>query len=187
MATLNESLFHSLFGLSHQSFLLDGFFVFLGQYLPYFMVLLALGWIFSFESKRERWFVFLEIAIILILSRGIIAEVFHFFYQHPRPMDALGLAALLSEHGNSFPSGHASFMFALSGGMLMFSWRWGLVYLGLSLVNGFARVVAGVHWPLDILGGMVVGLVSAILIHLLLSKYHPHKKETEDGLASAQL
>ncbi|MFH0890612.1 MAG: phosphatase PAP2 family protein [Candidatus Liptonbacteria bacterium] len=180
MATANESLFRILFGLSHQNFLLDGLFVFLGQYLPYFMVLLALGWIYSFGSKRERWFVFFELALILILSRGIITESFQFFYKHLRPMDVLGVDALLAEGGNSFPSGHASFMFALSGGLLMYSWRWGFTYLTLSLVNGIARIVAGVHWPLDILGGIVVGLLSAALIHFLLGKHYPSEKQAEE-------
>ena len=184
MATLNESLFQSIFGISHQSFLLDGFFIFLAQYLPYFMVLLVLGWIFSFENKRERWFVFVEMALILILSRGLVTETFQFFYHHPRPMDMLGLDALLPESGNSFPSGHASFLFALSGGLFMFSWRWGLVYLALSLINGFARIVAGVHWPLDILGGLAIGILSAISIHLLLSGYYFHKKKPGNNPAA---
>jgi membrane-associated phospholipid phosphatase len=33
---------------------------------------------------------------------------------------------------------------------------------------GVARIYAGVHWPLDIVGGAVVGILSAWFIHWLL-------------------
>jgi membrane-associated phospholipid phosphatase len=33
---------------------------------------------------------------------------------------------------------------------------------------GIARIYVGVHWPLDILGGIVVGLASAWFVHWLL-------------------
>jgi len=33
---------------------------------------------------------------------------------------------------------------------------------------GIARVYAGVHWPIDIVGGAVVGLLSAWFMHWLL-------------------
>lgn len=159
--------------------MLDGFLVFLAQYLPYFIALAALGWVFSFTTARQRWFVFMEICLILILSRGLIAGSMHFFYEHPRPPAVLGIEALLDESGNSFPSGHASFLFALAGGMLMYSWRWGMIYLILALINGIARIICGVHWPLDILGGIAVGIFSAAFVHFLLGKYFPKIKVHE--------
>jgi len=185
MESLNQSLFALFFAWAHKSFFLDGFIIFIAQYLPYFMGLLALGWIFSLSHARERWFVLCETLLAVLLSRGIITQALHFFYDHPRAFRVVsGVEALLSETSNSFPSGHAAFLFALSFVIFAYNRRWGLVFFLVSLLNGAARVVAGVHWPLDILGGVFVGLLSAFIIHLLLRNYFPGRKDKE---AEAQI
>ncbi len=173
MAAWNEIIFNWFFRFAHRSFFLDSFIVFLGEYLPYFLVL-ALGvLIFREFSVRRRWFYLCELALAALLSRGILTEVIRYFYHHPRPFDALGIGALIPESGSSLPSGHAAFLFALVGILFMIRPRWGWVYFGLALGNGLARIAAGVHWPLDILSGAALGLISAGVIHLLVRGYLP--------------
>ena len=43
---------------------------------------------------------------------------------------------------------------------------------------GAARVAAGVHWPLDILGGAVIGIITAWIVHNLWEKI----KKARNGL-----
>jgi len=51
-----------------------------------------------------------------------------------------------------------------------------------AILNGLARVSAGLHWPTDILGGVVTGAVSFGLIWLLLRWYKPGRKyDDNDG------
>ncbi|MBI4094332.1 MAG: phosphatase PAP2 family protein, partial [Candidatus Liptonbacteria bacterium] len=54
---------------------------------------------------------------------------------------------------------------------------WGWWFFALALVNGAARVAAGVHWPLDIAGGAFVGIGGALLAHGLVGKYIKELKE----------
>ncbi len=169
----NRSAFEWLFNFAHRNFLLDSFGVLLAEYLPYFLVLGLLAFIFSERNARRRWFYFAEFALALILSRGILTEVIRYFYRHPRPFDALGIEALIPESGNSFPSGHAAFFFAIAGVLFLWDKRWGWIYLAFAVINGIARIFAGVHWPLDILGGAAAGILSAFAIHLLLKRYFP--------------
>ncbi len=173
ITTWNGRLFDYIFGFAHRNPLLDSFAVFLAQYLPYFLVLALLVFIFSRRPARVRWYVFVHLALAAILSRGILTEIIRFAYPHLRPFDALGFVPLLPEAGNSFPSGHAAFLFALAGALFYLDRRWGWAFLVLASVNGLARVFTGVHWPLDILGGTAVGLISAALVHLLLRRYSP--------------
>lgn len=71
--------------------------------------------------------------------------------------------------GYSFPSSHAAnhFAFAIFFAIL-FRNKW-LLFGGLlwAAIISFAQIYVGVHYPLDILGGAVLG----ILIGLLTSKY----------------
>jgi len=168
MEELNRSLFEWAFQFSHQNFFLDLLIVFVAQYLPYFLVLGVLALIAEEKTWRKRLFFLNEVLLSLLLSRGIITELIRFFYNHARPFDALGIMALIEESGHSFPSGHAAFFFALAITVFYYNRRWGMVLFLLALLNGVARVVAGVHWPLDIVGGIVVGTLSALAVHALL-------------------
>lgn len=65
---------------------------------------------------------------------------------------------------SAFPSGHATAIFALAG-VLVLLWasgwqRWLLLLCAIAV--SISRSVAGVHWPLDLLGGMLGGWLAAI-------------------------
>lgn len=165
---LNLLLFNWVFQLSHKSVLLDDLGIFFAQYLPWFMGAGALLLIISEKEWRKRLFFLSEVVLSILLSRGIITKLIRFFYVHPRPFDALGIQSLIPESGNSFPSGHAAFLFALAATLFYYNRHWGGWYFALALINGAARVFAGVHWPLDVLGGLVIGVLSSMVIHSLL-------------------
>jgi len=165
---LNQQLFNFIYGFAHRNFFLDDLGVFFAQYLPY---LLGLGFlILAFNNKdwRIKFLVFVDGAIAVILSRGIVTELIRYFYHHPRPFDALGFAPMVSESGYSFPSGHAAFFFALAMIVFFYNRRLGAWYFLFAIANGIARIFVGVHWPLDILGGAIVGILCGIISHKLI-------------------
>ena len=185
MASLNLSLFQFIHGLSHRIFLLDDLGIFFAQYIPYILVLIFLILVFYEKGWRRKWYIFSEAAIAIILSRGFLTETISFFYNHPRPFDVLGFTPLISESGWSFPSGHAVLLFTLAMVVFYRNRKWGTWFFIWALVNGIARIYVGVHWPLDILGGAVIGILSAIFIHWFLRD--SRKKlysETESGESS---
>jgi undecaprenyl-diphosphatase len=132
------------------------------------MVLGFFAIVFFQSSGRRRAAFFAFTALSVILSRGLLTEIIRFVYSHPRPFDALNFAPLIPESGNSFPSGHASFFFALAMSIWFFSKEWGITYFILAALNGLARIYSGVHWPLDIIGGVIVGMGSAAFLYGLL-------------------
>ena len=165
---MNLYLFNIIFGLSHRNFLADDLGVFLAQYLPYLLVLGAAIFVFLFEGWKKRFLVAGEILLSIILSWGIITNAIKFFYHAARPFQALNLAPLIMKQDGGFPSEHAAILFALAMTIFYFSKKLGWWYLAFALVVGLARIFAGVHWPVDILGGAVIGVVSAWLIHELV-------------------
>jgi len=64
---------------------------------------------------------------------------------------------------NSFPSGHTTTIFLLAGwlGMAVLSGGWRLAVFAAALLVGLSRIACGVHWPLDVLGGMAGGWLCA--------------------------
>ena len=64
----------------------------------------------------------------------------------------------------AFPSGHTATMFAWAG-VLALGFKNGWLGAGLLLIAatvGLSRIMVGVHWPLDVLGGALLGWMSAV-------------------------
>jgi undecaprenyl-diphosphatase len=67
----------------------------------------------------------------------------------------------------SFPSGHAATSFAAATVLSFARPRWAPAFYLLALAIGSSRVYAGVHYPLDIVGGAVLGIAVATALRLL--------------------
>lgn len=177
MQALNQSIFNAIYGVAHKSFLLDGFMVLLAHYFPYLLGAAMIGFLFLAKDSRERMLQICEGGLSVILSRGLVTTIIRYFYPHPRPFDFYHFSSLIPESGNSFPSGHMAFLFALSMTVYFINKRWGMYFGGASFFVGVARIFVGVHWPLDILGGILVGVISASIIHILVLPYYRKLKE----------
>jgi undecaprenyl-diphosphatase len=168
MLSLNQSVFQFIHQFAGRNFLFDDLGIFFAQYLPYLMVAGFLLLAYYEKGWRKKLYVFAEGAIAVIIARGIVTEVIRFFYHHERPFSFYNFPPLISEAGWSFPSGHAAWFFALAMTVWYVNRKWGIWYFALATLMGIARVYAGVHWPLDIIGGIAVGIASGFLVHWFL-------------------
>ncbi len=168
MSALNGILFQWIHQFAGRSMVVDWFGIFLAEYLPYLLMAAFLIIVFLEKGWRRRFYVFAEGMIAIMLARGIVTEIIRFFYHHERPFSFYNFAPLISESGWSFPSGHASWFFALSMIVWYANRKAGVWFFVLSALNGIARIYVGIHWPYDILGGIVVGIASGMFVHWLL-------------------
>ena len=120
--------------------------------------LLAGIWLIGNRTDREA-------AVLAGLTACVALAIAHFAslaIDHPRPF-MIGLAPNILAHAadSSFPSDHATMFFALAFafGRRPVAGLPGLaVVLGvLGVAVGFARVALGLHFPLDVLGGVAIG------------------------------
>ncbi len=170
------NLFNWIHGISGWSVFTDGLVIFFAQYLAYILTGVAVFFIFKNKSLKSKIETFLRLALTVLISRGIIAGTIAYFYPRPRPFVTLDFKPLVNETNTSFPSGHTSFLFALGFAIFSLNRRWGYWFLSLAFLNGLARIFAGVHYPTDIVGGILVALASWAIVHSLL-----HKNEKTDS------
>lgn len=71
----------------------------------------------------------------------------------------------------SFPSGHTSNGFAASVVIFLYNKKWGLLAILIAATIAFSRLYLFVHYPTDILAGIVIGTMDAIISFLIIRKY----------------
>lgn len=75
----------------------------------------------------------------------------------------------------SFPSGHTSNGFAAAVSIFMCYCKPGIIALLLAGTIAFSRMYLFVHYPTDILGGIILGIFDAWLVNLLIAKWKSRK------------
>ncbi len=137
---------------------LDAFFIFatlLGETLPVVAVIAFVYWLIDREAGER-------IAFSLMLSLGINCLIKNVF-RLPRPIGEDGIRSLRVETatGYSFPSGHtqnAATLYTFLALWLKRRWVWA-VAAALSLLVAFSRLYLGVHYPKDVLVGLLLGTI----------------------------
>ncbi len=129
---------------------------------PEFLALLPLPLLRRYQ--KESLSLILGIGLATLLAVGL-----QLLIQRPRPIDTRQL--IPPPHYPSFPSGHATGAFADATLIAAF---WPRARRPAYLIAGliaFSRVYLGLHYPLDILGGALLGIAVG---HFVLHFITPH-------------
>lgn len=162
ISDLNHQLFQFVIGLTGNQFV-DLAMLFAADHSTYLIPpLLVLMW---FRGGRERYFsVF---AFLTVFVGQLYIEFIQAVYHQPRPYTMY--ETLVSQvTDNSFPSQHAATMFTFAFTLLAEQRKkLGYFFIVLAMLNGFARIYIGVHFPLDILAGAIMFLPAYLTIKKL--------------------
>jgi undecaprenyl-diphosphatase len=153
----------------------DTLIIFCAKYLPY-----LLGAIFIAVALWPRRRLRMGVAALVsaAVATGIIKPIIVFFWHRPRPFvvmpDVHALISAKGEEYSSFPSGHALFFFALAMAIYRYDKKLGIGFFAGATVMGIARVAAGVHWTSDIIGGALIGMLTAQVLTRVIPTLRPH-------------
>lgn len=120
--------------------------------------------------------------VVIILSMGVTLLVGEFglknLFCRVRPCNVnLDIEMLVKRPSSfSFPSGHTSSSFSAATSIFIFNKKLGVPALVLAALIGFSRLYNYVHYPSDVLAGMIFGIIVSVLVYHLVKIYHLDNK-----------
>jgi undecaprenyl-diphosphatase len=163
---MNETIFRYFNNFAGQYEWLDTAVVFSAETLGIILLFGLVIFLFSHEHKGRGFH-----NVIVVLTAGLVAWIFakiiKTIYPSPRPFLAIEDVTKLVNHGgtDSFPSGHTTFFSAIATALYFYHKKIAVFYMFGALLIGLSRIVAGIHWPVDILAGYVLGGVVTVFVY----------------------
>jgi membrane-associated phospholipid phosphatase len=172
MWEINQELFNLFYQFAHRSPVIDGMIIFCASILPFIAVFIAVIHalrIHDIKKELRQLFWLFGPAFVAYLFSVVIKLLMEF----PRPFAyARDIAPLITVNDpfGTFPSSHTIFFSTLGFAMYMHDHRFGAAYIFIAVIIGVARIMAGVHWPFDVLSGFLLGQLIALIAYDLESR-----------------
>jgi undecaprenyl-diphosphatase len=154
----------------------DNIIIFGAKYLVFIVVLVTVAAWFQSASKTKKQF---ALAVILAgIAAVILAKVAGKLYFHHRPFVLQNITPLVA-HGddNGFPSEHTLLATTLATVIYYYRAKLGIGLFALAIVVGVSRVAAHVHWGIDILSGLILGMGAGWAGYVLSKQLLPGSKQ----------
>lgn len=128
-------------------------------------------WIIDGRVKKEQ----VIHAIMAGTLAWVVSQIIKAIFPTIRPYQQFGLTPLtvFAPNDSAFPSAHSALIFAIAVTIWLHDRKIGSIFLMSAILIGLARVVANVHFPIDILGGAVIGIVTSLIVERV---HFPPKK-----------
>lgn len=137
--------------------------MFFASFFIYFLYFgLVVLWFIDGKIKKEQ----VVHALLATFIAWAISESIKYLFPTLRPFAVNGgkIDVLIKPFDGAFPSGHTAESFALAVTIFMHDKKIGSLFLIGALLVGVARVLANVHYPVDIVGGAFLGTIVAVII-----------------------
>lgn len=169
ISEVNISLFRLVNDLGKEHPFLNPVFSFIAEYMVFLLALSVLFIWFTRDTDNRIMILCASIAFICAFTIGKVAGAFHSNYQ---PFVELGEVNKLihKEKDNSFPSDHTILFFSYCISFWLFKRGWSILWVLLAVLVGVSRIWVGVHYPFDVLAGVLISLAVSTFIYLTFPK-----------------
>lgn len=135
----------------------------------FILVIIAIAYLWFIKKEQDE-----AVRVVLsVLIASVFALVIKELFLIPRPFAVNREAALAGlTQFSSFPSVHSAIAFSAATTVTFQGKRFGLVLVALAGVLAFGRVLANVHYPIDIMAGIMIGI---LISHLIENTSFKHK------------
>lgn len=164
-------LFH---GAIHNRQWLNEFYLFFAKYG---IIISFLSFIYLISKKKVHAFF---CAFLATAFASFVDLVLILFWKRPRPFVSHSdeiitpITQGLKVDPISFPSGHTYIVFAIATSVFLYGHRkLGVALFILAILVAISRVGAGLHYPSDIIGGALLGIISGVLAFRVIRNTEP--------------
>ena len=161
-------MFHFLnSGVATRDWLEDPVTAFASLVVPVYAIVTVALWFLARPYGAAKWKLASASALTAAGLALVANQVIAHLWERPRPFAAHPLTThLLSAPSPdpSFPSDHAAAAFAIAFAILAHSRRAGVAFLVVATLIGLSRIALGLHYPSDVLAGLLVGWMAAQLV-----------------------
>lgn len=183
----DTNLFLFLNGL-HAPFF-DGFMFAVSEKLTWILLYISVLFVLIKCWKKEAIWLIIALILCIVISDQVSSGLIKHLVERPRPShaeDLKGLVHLVNSYSGGkygFVSSHASnaFGFALLSSLIFKRKLYTWFIFSWAVITAYSRVYLGVHYPLDILGGIIVGVLAAIACYWTISKLRPSLIRSDDA------
>jgi len=123
----------------------------------------------SIKKYRKEGIVLLSALVLAtILGEGFLKHL----VKRPRPfLEVQSIKLLISKPSSySFPSGHTTSSFAAAGVLGYYFKKYKVYFFTLAILIAFSRLYLFVHYPSDVLAGIILGLLSSGVVLKMFNK-----------------
>jgi undecaprenyl-diphosphatase len=111
------------------------------------------------------------VALALMLELLVVNVAMKPLFARTRPFDVAFFETLIEKPRDySFPSGHTASLFAFAATIVLFDKKLGIPALIIAAVVAFSRLYLFVHYPTDVLAGLVIGILIAFASAYIIKK-----------------
>lgn len=139
----------------------DKFMPFITDVKNWYITYVLLWFLILFKGGRYRVGLSIAMLIVPALSDQLSSSLLKDLVARPRPCKVLENVHLLvgCTDSYSFPSSHAvnNFTAAIFFGYFYKNLKW--IFIGVATLMALSRVFVGVHYPSDIIGGALIGII----------------------------
>lgn len=125
-------------------------------------IAMALALMLSAKSRRCGFLMLVSMAICLLFGNVFLKNLIA--RERPCWIDLSVPLLIPNPTDYSFPSGHTMHGFAAATVVFLHNRRAGILALCLAALIAFSRLYLFVHFPSDIVGGMIIGILVALLV-----------------------
>lgn len=146
------------------------------RYVWYPMYVSVITWILLHFGYPKGGVLILGLLSCVILADTISSKVMKEFIGRTRPCNETAMENMVLERSTcrnsySFPSSHATNHFAIAAFLILIGGFNRFIRLSLWLwaaIISYAQIYVGLHYPLDVVGGALLGVIIARLFYNLL-------------------